>query len=126
MHLRYILCLIAIFLSLSCNSNPTDTSSGGSINISHPNSSTEWEYQEAGTYVEWTGATGSEVMFEIYKNGTYMGLYHGWTDNDGYAGRTAQLDASWTAGTGYQLKAIDRNDNYGWSDSFSIVNNISQ
>jgi hypothetical protein len=74
---------------------------------------------QTNTYAEWNGATGSTVFVEIYKGTTYKGLYHGETANDGHVDRSIALE-DWGTGSDFRLKIIDSNDNYGWSDYFTI------
>lgn len=99
----------------ACNQNSQDN-----ITISYPSSSDAWKANETDTYVEWEGATGTQVQIELYKNGIYIELYHDWTANDGRAVRGLALPATAYA-SNYQLKVIDDMGNYGWSDFFAIV-----
>ena len=59
------------------------------------------------------------MEFEIYQGDTYKGLYHGSTANDGHVDRSGALD-DWGTGSTFRIKAIDSNDNFGWSVEFTI------
>ena len=88
------------------------------INVTHPTSSTVWNEGQTNTYVDWNNATGSQVMVEIYKDDVYVDIYHDWTANDGHA--VLSVLGDWGTGDDFQLKVIDENDNYGWSEAFTI------
>ena len=96
----------------------------GTITITYPTSSTVWTLGGGNTYAEWTGATDS-VLFEIYAGGLYKGVYHITTANDGHVDGSAALD-DWGTGNEFQLKIIDKNGNFGWSEKFSITEAISK
>ena len=120
--------LIGIFLVLllvfGCEKNSTEPENKEIIHITYPNSSTVWSEFQTETYCEWNNATGSTVQVEIYQGTTYKGIYHGETDNDGHCDRTTALE-DWGTGTDFKLKVIDSNDNFGWSDEFTIESGSS-
>ncbi|MCF7918666.1 MAG: SUMF1/EgtB/PvdO family nonheme iron enzyme [Candidatus Cloacimonetes bacterium] len=93
------------------------------ITISNPNSSTIWNQGE-GFSIDWTDATGSEVQFLIFKDGLELGICHEWTANDGNCNGSL-VNPSWGTGSGYQIKAIDSDGNFGWSEEFVIEDGSS-
>ena len=94
------------------------------ITVIEPDSLTEWSHEQTGTQVIWEYPailSGDSVRIDIYKNGTLLDSYCGWTDNDGSYTRTSAIPSLWGTGDDYQLKVYDTQDNYGWSDEFRIV-----
>jgi hypothetical protein len=95
------------------------------INISYPNSATIWDEFQIETYCDWTDATGETVYIEIYKGGSYLDIYHEDTTNDGHCSRNGAL-GNWETGSDFRLKVIDSDDNYGWSEFFTIQSGANQ
>jgi len=121
MNFKWIILLIAIIFSFGCEPAPEEI-----IEISYPNSTTEWTYLETNTYITYSGGMMFDRLFEIYRDGAYMGIYLDW---DSYViddpVRAEPLDSDWIPASGYQIKVIDKDDNWGWSDPFSIVEDSS-
>jgi len=113
-----VIILLASLLILGCGS-PTEDENKEIINVTTPNSTTGWIEYQIGTSCEWNNAEGDSVYIEIYKGDTIEGLYKDWTPNDGYYGRAFALD-DLGSGTDFRLKVIDKNDNFGWSEYFTI------
>ena len=94
------------------------------IAVTQPDSTTIWQYQQAGTTVSWEGGATDSVRIEIWQGGSKVGDYAGWVPNTGSYTRTDPLDPLWTAGTDYTIRVIDQDDNIGISGSFIISGTI--
>jgi len=88
------------------------------INVTYPNASTVLYHNEQ-TYLEWNGAQGSWIIADIYKSFIYLDVFHGQTNNDGHADR-GPIPSDWGTGNDYRIIILDENDNYGYSDFFTI------
>ena len=122
------------------------------IEMTDPTSSTTWRTLEPGTQVTWEYPTDfnsdistaipfagrvmqrliransplftGSISIEIWKDGSYLGDYSdGLVPNTNTYTRTEAIPSSWGTGSNYQIKMIDTNSNYGYSDQFSILNN---
>ena len=119
------------------------------ITVTAPTSSTTWYVLEPNTQVIWeypalaersvvrllpfageliaraeytNGVLANDsVSIEIWKDGSYLADYgDGFVANTGIYTRTEAIPSSWSTGTTYQIKVIDSNSNYGYSEEFSI------
>ncbi len=87
------------------------------INITNPNSQTIW-YQDEDIDIEWNNATGNQIIVMIFKDNVELGICHDWTANDNIC--NGWVNPDWGTGNNFRLKVIDENDNYGWSEEFTI------
>ena len=94
----------------------------GTIIVTNPDSSTIW-YQEGDFFIEWSNAEGSQVLVELYHYGEYIDICHPLTDNDDICHGWVEDD--WGVGDNYEVKVLDTNGNYGWSEEFSISEDTS-
>ena len=112
-----------VFFVSSCITDNDDNTNNNNqtINVTEPNSTTIW-YHEAGIQkaIMWTNATGSQIRALIYKNEEYLDIAHDWTANDGEAYFSWDISA-WGTGSDYKIKVEDNNDNFGWSNEFTIL-----
>ena len=112
-----------VFFVSSCITDNDDNTNNNNqtINVTEPNSTTIW-YHEAGIQkaIMWTNATGSQIRALIYKNEEYLDIAHDWTANDREAYFSWDFSA-WGTGSDYKIKVEDNNDNFGWSNEFTIL-----
>jgi hypothetical protein len=92
------------------------------IVITNPNSSSEWVQGEDFT-IDWENASGSQIIFYLYQDGVELGIAHDWTLNDDTC--HGWLLSEWGTGSGYQIYALDSEDNCGWSEEFAIIDDGS-
>ena len=95
------------------------TGAANQIDVIYPVSSTIWVEFQTNTYCDWSNAAGDSVYIEIYKDNTLKGIFNDWTNNDGHCTRNMALD-DWGTGTDFRLKVIDVQNNFGWSENFTI------
>jgi len=120
------------------------------ITVTNPTSSTIWRTLEPGTQVTWEYPTDfnsdisiaipfggraierviqannpiflDSISIEIWKNGSYLADYtDGIVPNIDTYTRAEGIPSSWGTGSNYQVKMIDANSNFGFSDQFSIT-----
>lgn len=91
----------------------------GEINVTFPTSSTVWQEYETNTYCEWNNATGATVNIAVYQSTSFKGFYVDETNNDGYYSREI-ANGDWGSGSDFRLKVTDSNNNFGWSEFFTI------
>jgi hypothetical protein len=89
------------------------------ITIIYPDANTVWQQFQEDTYCDWINASGATVYVEIYKGGNYLDIYHEETDNDGHCVYNGPLP-DWGTGSDFQLKIIDAEGNFDFSDYFTI------
>jgi len=114
---KFLILLISLFIFTEIYSD---------ITVTYPTSSTVWYHGEQETYVLWEGAVGPTVHVDLYKGGFFVDLYHGETNNDGNAGRTTPIFPNCGTGDDFQLKVVDTQGNYGFSEEFTINGNGSE
>jgi len=90
------------------------------IDVSEPDSSTVWQYQQTYTHVAWTGSSSDSVHIELWQNGSKKGDYSNWVPNTGTYTRDEALDPTWSNGQNYQIRVVDQQNNYGLSECFQI------
>ncbi|MEN8208525.1 MAG: hypothetical protein ABFR50_04655 [Candidatus Fermentibacteria bacterium] len=107
-----------LLLCISCDDSPAGLEC---IEVSYPASGNVWDYMQANTHVEWTGAEGASVRIFLFKNGKYFTSYLDWTPNSGYAARTDYLHPACHGSGFYQIWIEDSNGNTGLGDYFTIM-----
>jgi hypothetical protein len=93
------------------------------VNAPGPDSSV-WRYDSHPPMAWNSSFEGTQVRFELFRNGVSLGEYAGWQDNDGIGMRSTPVDASWPNGDGYRLKMFSDTGILGWSEPFAITENI--
>ncbi len=69
------------------------------------------------------GLGADSVRIDLYQNGTFVTTVEESTPNDGKYLERPEIDFTWGAGSGYQIRIIDTYGRYGWSDPFVILEN---
>ncbi len=106
---------------LGCNDSTSSNKGKEKIDVTFPTSATVWTENQTDTYCEWDESDASgNVYIEIYNAGVLTGIYHVETTNSGHADRIDEL-GSWGTGSDFRLKVIDSDENWGWSDYFTIT-----
>ncbi len=122
--LNLILLLTLLFFA-GCKNE--DGENANIIKVTYPTSTSNWHSGESGTYIEWSGATGTSIDCDIYQGDTYLGPYvtgvnNADSDNDGvYTYRNQTPLDDFETGSDYRLKIKDNEGNYGWSSYFTIT-----
>ncbi|MCF7794006.1 MAG: hypothetical protein K9N09_07170 [Candidatus Cloacimonetes bacterium] len=91
----------------------------GQIDVLYPDGTTVWTEYQFNTECDWSGAVGDSIFIEIFKADVYVDMYHNWTANDGHCSQNDAL-GDWGTGSDFQLKVIDAEGNFGFSDYFTI------
>ena len=122
--------VIASLVLLGCVQFVGTTFGSETINVSHPTSSTVWtlnmDWREY--YVNWGGASGSQVYMDIWRGDTNLGLYHPWTSNDGHAEAPGPGDSwrdKWGYGIDFRIQVIDQVGNHGFSGAFTALGAVA-
>ena len=101
------------------------------ITVTHPTTGTVWNNYQTTTLCMWTNPTDNGPLFEdsvfieIWKDGVYLFDYtDDWVPNKTRFKHKTPLPGPDTlsASSNYQLKVIDDNGNYGFSNYFTINN----
>ncbi len=118
----FVTVLLVCFLFISGCDNPVETKEDDLeiIDVTFPNENTVWVEFQTETTCNWNGAIGETVYIKIYKGNNYQSFFHQETANDGQCTRNEAL-GNWGTGNDFRLKVIDSQENFGWSDYFTIT-----
>jgi len=90
------------------------------IDVIHPQTNTIWAWSQDSLSVTWNDPFGDSVFVDVYKGGTYLDSFLGWTANDGIDTRIMSVPSSWSVGDDFQLRIENNKGSYGFSDEFDI------
>lgn len=72
---------------------------------------------------EWSGAIGDRIKVEIYKGNVLLSPgFRSYNSNSGQFDRF--IEDEWGTGKNFRLKLTDDEDNFGWSEYFTITDEI--
>ncbi len=97
------------------------TGVGETIDVLAPADGNRWFFGQPAARVAWDGGVPGDVAVELYYEGEYYDTIIEGTPNDGAETLANAVNPAWEPGDAYQVKVIDSDGNFGWSDPFSIA-----
>jgi len=92
----------------------------GYFMVSEPADGAVWTHGDDLGAVSWSGATGVDVVLDLYKGTQFLTRLADWTANDGHEILTGTVDAAWGTGNNYRIKVVGDDNRFAWSGTFGI------
>jgi hypothetical protein len=92
----------------------------GHFGVSAPVADEVWLHGDPLPMVIWTGATGSQVVLDLYKGTEFVTRLADWSGNDGNETPAGLVDPFWGTGDDYRVKVVGDDMHFGWSGTFGV------
>ena len=92
----------------------------GYFAVSDPANGEIWTHGDPIPAVHWSGASGSQVVVDLYDGTQFVARLADWTANDGEEIPLGTVQSAWGTGNAYRLKVVGDDLKFGWSGVFGI------
>lgn len=92
----------------------------GYFTVSAPTAGSVWTHGEPMTAVTWSGASGANVVLDLYAGTAFVARLADWTANDGQETPAGTVDPAWGTGSDFRIKVVGNDNRFAWSPSFGV------
>ncbi|MBD3419214.1 MAG: hypothetical protein GF398_03750 [Chitinivibrionales bacterium] len=95
--------------------------SGGTINVTSPDSGMSWYHGDSTRTITWEESFGDSALVLIYRADILMDTLCNWDISQGFCPAGDSIPSSYGKGVDYRIKVLDNTGNFGWGGPLRIA-----
>ena len=92
----------------------------GYFSVTAPAAGAVWTHGDAIPAIAWNGASGAQVVLDLYNGYDLVTRLGDWTANDGSEQPPGIVDPAWGTGNHFRVKVVGDDLRFGWSAEFGV------